>query len=484
MNKNLFSLIIIFTLLPFYSFCQINNDGIQTFASKKAFENASIAFCVKDMTGKTIRSLNIKESLTPASTLKLLTTATALEVLGENYKFQTTLSVDQNNPYQLIVHGYGDPTLGSEHIGINPNAFLDEWVSQIKNQFGREKPIDILIVDNYFGYKGVSSKWLQEDLGNYFAAAAYGISIYDNLYRLSFNTTNVNQAPKIIGIKPNMPDMEFLNTLSVNNTNQDNGYINGEIFSNKRTLVGDIPAKRTSFTIKGDIPDPGLMLGQILRDKLLESGFKVGKVETSRKVYYEQMYASLPSDGYKENVFYTHYSPPLKDIIRVINEKSNNHYTEYLIRSVGRSLGSKDIYADALSEGIDNVNTFWQQKGVNIRSIHIYDGCGLAPSNSISAETLCDILIYMNTGSKNKDAYFASLPKAGKEGTVKNVLKGSRLDGKIVMKSGSIANVQCFAGYYTDGNKRYAFSVMVNNYNSPRKQVVGAIENLLLDTLN
>lgn len=86
----------------------------------------------------------------------------------------------------------------------------------------------------------------------------------------------------------------------------------------------------------------------------------------------------------------------------------------------------------------------------------------------------------MQTKSRYRDAFFASLPKAGQEGTVRYVLKGTRLQGKVFVKSGSIANVQCFAGYYINGDKKYAFSIMVNNYNSPRKDVVRAIENLLL----
>ncbi len=149
------------------------------------------------------------------------------------------------------------------------------------------------------------------------------------------------------------------------------------------------------------------------------------------------------------------------------------------MRTIGRKANT-DIYSDPLIEGINRTTNFWASKGLNTDGIHIYDGCGLAPSNSINAEILCDILIYMQTKSKYRDAFFASLPKAGLEGTVRNVLKGTRLQGKVFVKSGSIANVQCFAGYYINGDKKYAFSIMVNNYNSPRKDVVRAIESLLL----
>lgn len=468
--------------ISMFSTGSAQNAAGSSLSSLPGFENASIGFCVKDLNGNEIASINKNTTLTPASTLKILTSATALEIMGDKYSFPTTLAINTNNPQQLIIHGYGDPTLGSEYIGRGANDFLKDWVDHIKKQVDSQQPIDILVIDNYFGYSGVSSKWLKEDLGNYFAAGAYGISIYDNTYRLYFNTTDTESAPQIIKTQPEMPELIFRNTLKMNSNNEDNGYINGEIFSNYRTLVGDIPAKRASFSIKGDIPDPGLMLGKIISTKLQEEGYSIAKLETSRDLYYENMYNRFGSANPEEKVFYTYRSPALKDIIRVINERSNNHYTEHLIRTIGRTIGDKSIYTDALSEGVAQISLFWENKGINTNSLRMYDGCGLAPSDGISAEMLCDILVYMKAKSKYCDAFVESLPKAGKEGTVRNVLKGTRLEGKVVMKSGSIANVQCFAGYYTDGDKQYAFSIMVNNYNSSRKQVVRAIENLLLNT--
>ena len=276
-----------------------------------------------------------------------------------------------------------------------------------------------------------------------------------------------------------MKDIIFANNLTVNYDNQDNGYINGEPFSNYRRLAGNIPAKRASFIIKGDFPDPGIILGETLANVLSQNRFRINSVETSRAKYFQQMYSPYRAT-YEEVPFYKQLSPTLKEIIRVINEKSNNHYSEHLIRTIGRK-ANPDIYSDPLIEGINRTTNFWASKGLNTDGIHIYDGCGLAPSNSINPEILCDILIYMQTKSRYRDAFFASLPKAGQEGTVRNVLKGTRLQGKVFVKSGSIANVQCFAGYYINGDKKYAFSIMVNNYNSPRKDVVRAIENLLLE---
>jgi D-alanyl-D-alanine carboxypeptidase/D-alanyl-D-alanine-endopeptidase (penicillin-binding protein 4) len=469
---------LLFSIVITNAFGQVNT-AINKFVQQPNLSHSSIGICVKDMNGKEIAAYNSRISLIPASTLKILTTATALEILGEEYRFPTELSIDKNDPQHLIVQGYGDPTLGSEYINSTPSLFLDNWANQVIKNLPKNKPVSITIADNYFGYDGVSSKWLREDMGNYYAAGAYGISIFDNTYRLYFNTTGTDIAPQIVKTVPEMKDIKFLNTLQFNTTGKDNGYIYGEPFSNSRKLVGDIPAKKTSFVIKGDIPDPGLMLGKQIANKLEMQGYTIKKVDTFRDFYFEHMYDNSKPAPYQSTIFYKYNSPNLKDIIRVINVRSNNHYTEHLIRAIGRS-SNKDIYSNALTEGIKQTDSFWKQKGINTDALHMYDGCGLAPSNNISPEMLCDVLLYMQNKSRYADAFLASFPKAGREGTVKNFLKGSRLEGLVHVKSGSIANVQCFSGYYMNGDKKYAFTIMVNNFNSPHREVVRAIETLLL----
>lgn len=469
-----------YCLIFIISLCVTNifgqeNSAIKKFVETSGFEHASIGFCVKDFSGNDIVSYNKTISLTPASTLKIITSATALELLGDDYRFSTDLFVNANNPQHLIVRGYGDPTLGSEYLFDTPTAFLNNWVQLIKKRFRTEYPIDITIDDSFFGYNALSSKWLREDMGNYFASGSYGISVFDNTYRLYLNTMRTDSCPVVLKTVPDMRDIIFSNNLGINYENKDNGYINGEPFSNYRRLTGNIPASRKSFVIKGDFPDPGMILGKTLANALVKEGFKVNSVETTRLMYNADRKILNGAA-----LFHRELSPTLTKIIRVINERSNNHYTEHLMRAIGRN-ANNDTNSDPLIEGIDKTTAFWASKGLNTDGVHIYDGCGLTPSNSIDPEILCDVLLYMQTRSKYADAFFASLPKAGMEGSVRNLLNGTRLQGRLRVKSGSIANVQCYAGYYIDGDKKYAFSIMVNNYNSPRKDVVRAIESLLLD---
>ena len=213
---------------------------------------------------------------------------------------------------------------------------------------------------------------------------------------------------------------------------------------------------------------------------LKQNGFKIGSVETSRKDYISGVCAVSTTSRYRVGqVLFTQVSRPLKEIIREINVESNNHYSEHLIRTIGRQYKA-DIYDNALEAGIEFVVDYWKRKGVDITPVTMHDGSGLAPQNAVSSEFLADMLSYMYNKSSYSAAFINSLPKAGQDGTLRNFMTNTRYNGKIIAKSGSIGGVHCYAGYLIDGEKRYAFSVMINKFNGTRAQVRGAIEQFLL----
>src|SRR5690554_9487 len=475
-SKYLFSLLFLFLAGFVYP-----QTSLQRFVNHPALKHASVGVSVVELeSGKSIVSHDAEKSLTPASILKLITTATALEIFGENYRYKTEVALDADNPSRILVLGSGDPTLGSEVFRENPNAFFINSAEALKKSLPADKEYSIYVVDNRFGYNGISPEWTWIDIGNYYAAGAYGISIFDNSYRLFFNTTDRNGSPRILRTQPEIKGLTFQNSLTLNSTGRDNGYIYGAPFSYERSLRGDIPGGRTEFSIKGDIPDPGLLVGETLADYLKRAGYRIGKVETARVDYLSRNRPSGQPAPYRVgNVLFTQVSRPLKEIIREVNMESNNHYAEHLIRTIGR-YGNSDLYADALEAGIEQTLEHWKQKGMDIAPLHMHDGCGLAPQNAVSARFLTDLLVYMRERSDYSDAFFQSLPKAGLEGTLQNFLRNTRLAGKVTAKSGSIGGVQCYAGYLIDGNRQYAFAVMANKFNGTRPEVRSAIEQFLL----
>ncbi|NLZ94644.1 MAG: D-alanyl-D-alanine carboxypeptidase/D-alanyl-D-alanine-endopeptidase [Bacteroidales bacterium] len=476
--KRFLSLIFTFSTL----FVGHAQPALQQFINNPALKHASVGVCVKDLsTGKTIVSHNEDKSLTTASIMKLVTTATALELLGPNYRYETTLALDANNPSKLLVVGAGDPTLGTSVFKENPYSFLIDWSQKLQAKLTSVNNLKLYVVDNLFGYSGVSDEWTWIDMGNYYAAGAYGVSVFDNTYRLFFNTTNRSNSPKILRTEPEVRGLTFTNYLNLNTTGRDNGYIYGAPFSYKRILRGNIPAGRTDFSIKGDIPDPGLMLGEVLAAELSKKGIRVSEIETTQLDYISIIDSNSNPKTFKYRVgevLHTHQSRPLTDILREVNVESNNHFAEHLIRTIGRNQ-NHDIYSDALKEGIKYVNKHWTGSGVSTASLFMHDGCGLAPQNAASAELFCDLLVHMHNRSNYAKEFFASLPLAGRDGTLKYFMNNTKYNGKVRAKSGSIGGVQCYAGYLIDGNKRYAFTIMINKFTGSRSAVRKSIEQLI-----
>ncbi|HZJ80367.1 MAG TPA: D-alanyl-D-alanine carboxypeptidase/D-alanyl-D-alanine-endopeptidase [Dysgonamonadaceae bacterium] len=456
--------------------------ALEHFISRPELKHASVGVSVKDLsTGKTIVSYNGDKSLTTASVMKLITTATALELLGPDYRYETKLALDADNPSKLLVLGTGDPTLGTSAFDENPYSFLKDWSQKLQPRLNKVNNLKLYVVDNLFGYSGISGEWTWTNMGNYYAAGAYGVSVFDNSYRLFFDTTDRNSTPKILRTEPEIKGLTFTNYLKMNTTGVDNGYIYGAPFSYERVLRGDIPVGRTAFSIKGDIPDPGMMLGEVLTAELSKKGIKIAEVETAQSYYVDNIDSSneVKTLNYKVGeLLHVHQSRPLSDILREVNVESNNHYAEHLIRTIGRTQNS-DIYSDALEEGIKYINKYWKEKGVATSSLFLHDGSGLAPQNAASANLFSDLLLYMHNQSHYSKEFYASLPTAGGNGTLKYFMNNTKYNGKIRAKSGSINGVHCYAGYLIDGNKKYVFTIMVNKFTGSRTTVRKSIERFI-----
>ena len=477
--KRFLSIIFAFTLL----FAAYSQPALQQFIQSPPLKHASVGVCVKDLsTGKTIVSYNEDKSLTTASIMKLVTTATAVELLGPDFRYETMLALDAEDPSTLLVLGSGDPTLGTLAFKENQYSFLMDWAQKLQASLSGVNNLKLYVVDNLFGYNGISNEWTWIDMGNYYAAGAYGVSVFDNSYRLFFDTTDKTSSPRILRTEPEIKGLSFTNYLKLNTTGQDNGYIYGAPFSYERILRGNIPAGRTDFSIKGDIPDPGLMLGQMLANELKKKGIQVAEVATSQIDYISNINTAKREGAISYRVgkvLYVHQSRPLSDILREVNVESNNHYAEHLIRTIGRNQ-SRDIYSDALDEGIKYVNKYWTQQNVPTTSLILHDGCGLAPQDAASPEFFCDLLSYMYNKSNYAKEFYATLPTAGLDGTLKNFMSKTKYNGKIHAKSGSIGGVQSFSGYLIDGDKKYVFTIMVNKFSGTRTAVRKSIEDFIV----
>jgi D-alanyl-D-alanine carboxypeptidase/D-alanyl-D-alanine-endopeptidase len=444
---------------------------------------ASFSLVVKDVQeGKTVYSYDTDRLQSPASVLKTVATATALEILGEDYRYPTTLEYDgilESGTLEgnLYIKGSGDPSLGSSHFAPGQNKFLSTWIAALQKAGIKHITGSVISDESIFDTEGVSIKWLREDMGNYYAPGSYGISIFDNMYKLSLQTGAAGTRPVLKGTEPDIPFIRFKNYLKAAPVSSDSAYIIGAPLDDVRYLYGVLPANREAYVLKGDIPDPALYLARYLTDQLQQKGIRV---DGSPSCYRIEVEENRWKKGERKEIVTT-YSPTLREIASVCNHVSHNLYADALVKTVGLQYKPRrNEMISSFGRGVQVVKEYWEKKGLDVFPLRMNDGSGLAPADKVSAGFMGELLVYMATESAVSDAFIASLPQAGIEGSVRNFLKGSKLQGKAHLKSGGITGVRSYAGYITKDGKTYAVAVFSNNYSCPMSRMTGALEKLLL----
>ena len=444
---------------------------------------ASFSLVVKDVQeGRTVYSYDTDRLQSPASVLKTVATATALEILGEDYRYPATLEYDgilENGTLEgnLYIKGSGDPSLGSSHFAPGQNKFLSTWIAALQKAGIKHITGSVISDESIFDTEGVSIKWLREDMGNYYAPGSYGISIFDNMYKLSLQTGAAGTRPVLKGTEPDIPFIRFKNYLKAAPVSSDSAYIIGAPLDDVRYLYGVLPANREAYVLKGDIPDPALYLARYLTDQLQQKGIRV---DGSPSCYRIEVEENRWKKGERKEIVTT-YSPTLREIASVCNHVSHNLYADALVRTVGLQYKPRrNEMISSFGRGVQVVKEYWEKKGLDVFPLRMNDGSGLAPADKVSAGFMGELLVYMATESAVSDAFIASLPQAGIEGSVRNFLKGSKLQGKARLKSGGITGVRSYAGYITKDGKTYAVAVFSNNYSCSMSRMTGALEKLLL----
>lgn len=444
---------------------------------------ASFSLVVKDVQeGKTVYSYDTDRLQSPASVLKTVATATALEILGEDYRYPTTLEYDgilESGTLEgnLYIKGSGDPSLGSSHFAPGQNKFLSTWIAALQKAGIKHITGSVISDESIFDTEGVSIKWLREDMGNYYAPGSYGISIFDNMYKLSLQTGAAGTRPVLKGTEPDIPFIRFKNYLKAAPVSSDSAYIIGAPLDDVRYLYGVLPANREAYVLKGDIPDPALYLARYLTDQLQQKGIRV---DGSPSCYRIEVEENRWKKGERKEIVTT-YSPTLREIASVCNHVSHNLYADALVKTVGLQYKPRrNEMISSFGRGVQVVKEYWEKKGLDVFPLRMNDGSGLAPADKVSTGFMGELLVYMATESAVSDAFIASLPQAGIEGSVRNFLKGSKLQGKAHLKSGGITGVRSYAGYITKDGKTYAVAVFSNNYSCPMSRMTRALEKLLL----
>jgi D-alanyl-D-alanine carboxypeptidase/D-alanyl-D-alanine-endopeptidase (penicillin-binding protein 4) len=428
-------------------------------------EHASISVMVYDLDAKsTVASHNEILTLPTASTAKMFSTATALEILGPDYQAKTRLYTDGYvEDGKLIgnvwIRGGGDPSLGSKYFNSPGQElnFMQPWIDSLKALGVTSISGGVIGDGSEFGYVGAPDGWNWVDMGNYYGAGPSGLTIYDNLVRYTFSSGSTpGVTVKVTSIEPHVPGLIYHNYVKSSKRSGDHAYLYGGPFSFDRFGTGTIPLNKSTFLVKGSLPDPELQVAYELTELLKENGISVNEAPKGCR---GMEVFSKNADYDKRELRATHLGKRLDAIVKETNHRSVNLFAEHMLCLIGY----EQTGDGSTTSGIRVFDKHWKNK-IATAGLHLNDGSGLSRSNAISAKNFVDFLSVMNV-SDQKEAFRKSLPVAGKSGTMRNVCKNGTGHGRIAAKSGSMTRIRSYSGY-VDSNtgKHLAFAIIVNNF--------------------
>ncbi len=434
---------------------------IDAIANGYTLDGANVGILIEDITPdtRTLYARRAQDKLVPASNVKLLTTAAALQALGPDFSIRTSVYGQPNATDQdLYVVGRGDPTFTSYQINL--------LSSQLKQQ-GIRRVNSLTAIDNYFSGPVASPFWDEEDYRAGYGAAANSLILNRNELSFTAIPNGVGQPLSIVWDRPEFAQGWRIenNSRTVGGGNEfiDAGQKPGQkVMDVRGQLIAGTASENTSIALL----DPGSYFAEQFQRSLNAYGLPTARSQATM---------ANPPDGLVELAAIQ--SPPLRAFIDPTNLYSVNIYAESILKTLGRSVEPET--ADAYTSGAAAVDSILTNLGVVPNSISIVDGSGLSRQNQVTPEAFVDTLQVM-ARTANAITYRNSLAVAGRSGTLRNRMKGTLAEGRFQGKTGTLSGTYTLSGYLNPPNHPpLALSILVNDTEASSRDVRSLIDQIV-----
>lgn len=459
-----------------YSNLQEFSKALDYIFNDPAFANAHWGVVIQSIsTGEYFFRRNEFKNFMPASNMKLFTTALALLQLGPDYTYKTTLYVNgkirkDEIKGDLILRGVGDPTLSSKFYE-NVLVVFNQWADSLVNLGIEEISGKIIADDDAFEEEQLGTGWLWDDETYYYSAIPGAVCLNENCVDLKITPADKIGKKASIEIFPQTKFVTVLNDIiTVSNDSVTNIDFYRERNTNIIHCVGTIRKSESFIKESITVNNPTKFTAQVLKEVFESKGIKVrgsalDNDEIGKAVNYENL-----------KPLFTHVSPPLKEIIKVVNKESNNLLAEQLLKTIGYV----KLKFGSIENGIKASEALLKRMGIDPENIQIVDGSGLSRLNLITPMQLNSLLRFMYS-SRYFNEFYESLPIAGVDGTISHRMKNTRAENNVHAKTGYINTVRSLSGYVTttDG-EMLTFVMIANNFLVPLKLAENIQDNICI----
>lgn len=429
---------------------------------------------------RAVFSLQADRPMTPASNNKLQTTAAALHHLGADHRWTTRVlangPVDASGCLRgdLIVVGGGDPTISGRFNGGRVLGTFEEWAERLRREHGiRSIAGRIIGDDDLFDDELFDDTWFMGELAEWYSAESSALSFNDNCVDIHWTAgpSVGSAATHVLDPPTRYVDLVSRVTTCAAGTETDISYQRAPD-SNRITAEGGIPAG-TSEVGYAAVHNPTLYAVTVLRETLSRRGITV----LGEAADIDDLDRAAVRHDLRE--LCTSVSPPLRDVIAVINQNSQNFYADMLLKTLGQAVEGEGSF-DA---GARVVGHFLAAIGARPEGWRMVDGSGLSPQNRTTARCLVRLLRWVDAGP-DAEVFRASLARGrGERGTLRSRFGHSRRHreaaARILGKSGYLGGVWSLSGIAT--NRRgveFYYSIILNGYRSERVPPMRLIDDI------
>jgi serine-type D-Ala-D-Ala carboxypeptidase/endopeptidase (penicillin-binding protein 4) len=426
-------------------------------------------------TGEVLYALNARKLMMPASNMKIVTLAAAAETLGWDYRFKTTLETDAEIvggalKGSLVVRGGGDPTINSR--GGRARALFDEWAAALKAAGITRVDGNIVADASAFDSRGLGQGWSWDYLEAGYAAPSSALEFNENIATLTVRPASKPGDAAQLELPPSTGLGLVHHVMTGEAGTETRIGFERVPDSNYLDVTGSIAADAQPATRDVAVANPALYFAHSLTLALIERGIPVRGIPVVFQP--SNLLAPLPRTTIVESS-----SPPLRDIATTMMKVSQNLYAETLLKAIGAAGGATGTAAAGRAAAQKIFEGWGIEPGTYVQA----DGSGLSRYDFVSAGMIATLLERMYKDPRHHDAFVATLPIAGKDGTISTRMKNTRAEANALAKTGSISNVRALSGYVrTRDGEMLVFSILANSFTIPAA-TVNWIADVAVETL-
>ena len=448
-------------------------QAVEAVLKREVFGPAIVAIDIRDLdTSRVLFERNSTRNVKPASTMKLFTTAAALDAEGRGGATPAT-TVESAGRLDgrgrllgdVYLVGRGDPNLSDRFDRPGEKNPFDQLAADIRASGITRIEGRLWGYDGLFSDETIPDGWTADDLVWEYGAEVSALSAFDNSLRLRIEAGEREGDSTQLSVQP-PTDFLRIENRSVTGAagSEAKVSLSRSLGSRRIVILGRLPLSGEAWTGAVAVPEPALFATTLLAEALARHGVSIrDDVRTSREPLPDSLRPLASVRG-----------PAVSEQIKVVNKESQNLHAEILLRRLG--LGAfKDASVESSLRARER---FLRGRGVRLGEPAMYDGSGLSRSDLVTARAEVDLLSAM---AKHPSAgtFKDSLPIAGVDGSLKRRMVGTKAQARVFAKTGSLNHVNALAGYVDAvSGRHFVFAMIVNHYTRPSREVTDAMDEI------